>query len=63
MLRIFTTMLLTFFTCAAFAHPGHDHDHWTSNTIHFILALALLGVVAVGVYVYRRKKFAKQGEK
>lgn len=39
--------VLGMFVTAAHAHPGHDHDHWLSNSIHVIFYLALAGVAAV----------------
>ncbi len=63
MFRLFSLMVLTFFSSIVFAHPGHDHDHWMSHAIHVTLVLAVVGVVAVAVQMYRRKKAVKQGEK
>ncbi len=37
----------------AMAHPGHDHGHWSSSATHALLALAFIGVAAVGVWAYR----------
>lgn len=62
MLKHFIFVFLTVFSSASFAHEGHDHGHWSSNLTHLILALAVVGVVAVGVQLYRRKSQLKKGE-
>lgn len=46
------------------AHPGHDHSHWASNSIHLLTVLAVAAVVVVGVaYKKSRGKNATKGEK
>lgn len=43
----------------AFAHPGHDHSHWTSEPIH-ILTMVAIGTVMVGGIVY--KQMSRRGQ-
>jgi len=47
------------------AHPGHDHSHWASNSIHLLTVLAVAAVVVVGVAYKksRRKNATTKGEK
>lgn len=63
MFRLFSLTVLTLFSSTVFAHPGHDHNHWMSHAVHVTLVLAVVGVVAVAVQIYRRKKAVQQGEK
>ncbi|MEG3754734.1 hypothetical protein [Psychromonas arctica] len=47
------------------AHPGHDHSHWASNSIHLLTVLAVAAVVVVGV-AYKKsrgKNATTKGEK
>lgn len=62
MLKHFMLVFLAVFSSASFAHTGHDHDHWSSNLTHLILALAVVGVIAVGVQFFRRKSKLQKGE-
>ncbi|XPF93981.1 hypothetical protein ACM9HF_18510 [Colwellia sp. RE-S-Sl-9] len=63
MLKIFTLSFMALFSSLSFAHEGHDHGHWSSNLTHLILAFAVVGIVAVGIQVFRRKnQQRKRGE-
>lgn len=53
--NVIYTFLLLAFSTTAFAHPGHDHSHWMSGAIHFLLAGACLSVAALGVYSLKAK--------
>jgi|OM-RGC.v1.035474478 hypothetical protein len=45
---VFTWLL----SSSVFAHPGHDHQHWSSGIIHGIFYLSILIVMFVaGVFV------------
>ncbi|WP_418135229.1 hypothetical protein [Psychromonas sp. GE-S-Ul-11] len=35
------------------AHPGHDHSHWASNSIHLLTVFAVAAVAVVGI-VYKK---------
>ncbi|PCI60378.1 MAG: hypothetical protein COB34_02650 [Methylophilaceae bacterium] len=60
MLRNIFFMFIALFTSASYAHPGHDHGHWLSNTVHLSLGLAVVGIIAVGIFMIRRKKQLSQ---
>lgn len=60
MLRNTFFMFIALFTSASYAHPGHDHSHWLSSTVHLLLGLTIAGVIAVGIFMVRRKKQLKQ---
>ena len=40
----------------AFAHPGHDHEAWTSELMHalFYGSIAAVVVLAAGIYASKR---------
>lgn len=42
-------------TSQAWAHPGHDHSHFTSDLIHMIAIGAGLGITAIISYSIMRK--------
>jgi len=53
-----------FLSNLSFAHTGHDHAHWMSNSIHIVTGLAIISVVAVAGYAMKRHRTAKKiGEK
>ncbi|WP_426358172.1 hypothetical protein ACPUVO_17290 [Pseudocolwellia sp. HL-MZ19] len=62
MLKIFLATFIVLFSNASLAHSGHDHSHWSSNLTHLILALSTVSIVALGVYLLRRKNKFKKGE-
>lgn len=43
---------------AVFAHPGHDHGHWASDTTHALLALSFIITTGLGVYCLRKAQQA-----
>ena len=51
------------FSTIAFAHPGHDHSHWMSKTIHIVLLVSLLGAAVYGIAALVRLGALKQDEK
>ncbi|ETX11261.1 hypothetical protein MUS1_10670 [Marinomonas ushuaiensis DSM 15871] len=56
MKSIFTASLLSFFfvmSQVVQAHPGHDHSHWMSNTIH-MLSIFSVAALIVGGFVYKQ---------
>jgi len=36
------------------AHPGHDQGYWTSSAAHSFLLVALVSVIATGIWFYQR---------
>ena len=52
---LITLLFLAPFSISAFAHPGHDHSHWTSELAHSILFVAIACVVAMSVKFMKRK--------
>ncbi|MEL0658786.1 hypothetical protein V6255_06475 [Psychromonas arctica] len=51
--------LMLAFSQVVQAHPGHDHAHWASNSIHLLTVAAIASVIVAGlVYkqVIRRRK-------
>lgn len=52
-------LLISLFSTVVHAHPGHDHQHWFSSIIHLVLALSVVGVLAIGVLMYRHKNQLK----
>ncbi len=53
--NVIYTFLLLAFSTSVFAHPGHDHSHWMSGSIHFLLAGACLSVAALAFYSLKAK--------
>ncbi|GGI88330.1 hypothetical protein GCM10007978_27520 [Shewanella hanedai] len=43
----------------ASAHPGHDHQHWSSSLIHLFWILPALIAAGVAIHLYRRKPKTK----
>ena len=63
MTKKWSVMALTLLPAASFAHPGHDHSHWTSAMTHSILLMSVLAVAAVGVkLISNRSKASDQEE-
>lgn len=62
MLRYLAALFIALFSTASLAHPGHDHNHWSSSLTHLVLALSIVGIASVGVFLYRRNKQLKSGE-
>lgn len=61
-LRAFQGSLFSLSLLAApvFAHPGHDHGHWSSPALH---ALLIGGVIAVAVVAIWRLLRTRQGSR
>ncbi len=38
----------------ALSHPGHDHSHWAADSVHFIYAAAIVGVIAVAAFALKK---------
>ena len=38
----------------ALSHPGHDHSHWTANSVHLMFAASIVGVIAVAVFAMKK---------
>ncbi|PIE41727.1 MAG: hypothetical protein CSA49_02005 [Gammaproteobacteria bacterium] len=56
------TMLLvagTLLPLSSFAHPGHDHSHWTSPLAHGILFVSIVAVAALGVKLFKQQAAKK----
>ena len=51
------------FSVIAFAHPGYDHSHWISKTIHIVLMASLLGAATYGIAALVRFGFLERDEK
>jgi len=52
------------FSSGAFAHAGHDHEHWTSGVMHALFYPSLVGCAAAGgfaayKYFNAKKRSAK----
>jgi hypothetical protein len=60
MLKIFSLIFMALFSAVAFAHTGHDHGHWFSHFTHLVLAGAIVSVVVVAAYMFRRKAQLKR---
>jgi len=46
--------MLIFTSSAVFAHPGHDHESWTSNFVHILFYCSLAaGAVCIGFAAYK----------
>ncbi len=45
------------FSAVAFAHPGHNHSHWSSGTIHLI-TLALIAIAMAVAVTWLVKKLS-----
>jgi hypothetical protein len=39
------------FTGTALAHDGHDHNHWSSDSLHMLFYASLVSVVSFGAVV------------
>ena len=53
---IFFSLLMV--TGQVFAHPGHDHNHWSAALIHVLWLAAPLALLAAYA-VYRKKRAPK----
>lgn len=40
------SLLVSLFTPLAFAHPGHDHEHWSSAFLHALFYASLFAAGA-----------------
>jgi hydrogenase/urease accessory protein HupE len=48
------TTLLLFTSGTIFAHPGHDHESWSSNFVHFLFYYSsAVCVLCIGFAVYK----------
>lgn len=47
---------------AAFAHPGHDHGHWSSAAIHSTFTLSLLALAGAGILWAGRRLLRKRAQ-
>lgn len=45
---------------SVFAHPGHDHSHWSSPAVHAALFIAVAMVVGAGIWKLRKSLKARQ---
>lgn len=46
---IFTILLSPSFY--SFAHPGHDHGHWSSDFLHTGYYVSLFALISIGVFL------------
>ena len=52
------------FSSGAFAHAGHDHEHWTSGVMHALFYASLVGcAVACGFAAYKYFNAKKRSAK
>ncbi len=58
--QLCTVASLVALSASAFAHPGHDHSHWLSPSVHAVLAISITGLVALSVAMYRKHKKSNQ---
>jgi hypothetical protein len=55
---IFTLLLSpSFYT---FAHPGHDHNNWTSDFLHTGYYVSLLLLLSIGVFLLTKVMIKKR---
>lgn len=56
-LEVFSVAVAALMTNGLYAHPGHDHLHWTSPVIHMVLYMSLITMVAIGIWeCYQNRK-------
>lgn len=48
---------------AVLAHPGHDHDHWSSSATHAVLLMSVLAVAAAAVWIAVRRQKRRAGRR
>ncbi|MEP0357673.1 hypothetical protein [Paraglaciecola sp.] len=57
---------LSLLSSAAFAHEGHDHNHWSSDALHILFYGSLVTLLAVvsflGIKQLRKKESSKSEE-
>lgn len=53
---------LTALAPVVLAHPGHDHGHWASSSIHLLFAGSIAAVVLAGIFVLRKSLKAKKAK-
>jgi threonine/homoserine/homoserine lactone efflux protein len=41
---------------STFAHPGHDHAHWSSAAAHGLLFFGVLSVAAMALWIIARRR-------
>ena len=46
---VFTLLLSPSFY--SFAHPGHEHSHWTSDLLHTVFYVSLFALLSIGVFL------------
>jgi hydrogenase/urease accessory protein HupE len=52
------------FSAGAFAHAGHDHEHWTSGVMHALFYASLVGCAAAcGFAAYKYFNAKKRSAK
>lgn len=39
----------------SWAHPGHDHSHWSSSFVHTVLFLSITGALLLGFKLWRNR--------
>lgn len=39
--------LLVMVSTSVLAHPGHNHEHWSSNAVHFLYFVAIAAALSV----------------
>jgi hypothetical protein len=54
---------LTTLPAVCFAHPGHDHDAWSSPIVHLGFFAALVAVAVVGGTMLRKRFSAQSNNK
>lgn len=57
--NIFLTVVISLFCATAFAHPGHDHSHWSSGWAHLALIAIPAVAVVLGFIAYKKHKSTK----
>ena len=53
MIKIFVFSLYSFslsFMLPAYAHPGHDHNHWNAALLHYGFYISVAVMIAVVMY-------------
>lgn len=62
MLRNLFVITAGLYSSLTFAHPGHDHSHWMSDSIHLLSIGAIITIIATAAYSLK-KHYAKQSTK
>lgn len=54
------TLSLFFISSLAFAHEGHDHQHWSSTALHVAFYMSLVAVVVTTAFAAKKYYQSRQ---